>query len=81
MTEEDHHMIVLWTSWDSWINITGTRTLVSMENHFRETHARSLNFYKYRTTNPVGHPHCLFEFDEEKFMDTYVQVVFHNTNY
>ena len=44
--------------------------------YFRETHARSLNFYKYRTTNPVGHPHCLFEFDEEKFMDTYVQLFF-----
>ena len=27
--------------------------------YFRETHARSLNFYKYRTTNPAGHPHCL----------------------
>ena len=44
--------------------------------YFRETHARSLNFYKYRTTNPAGHPHCLFEFDEEKFMDTYVQLFF-----
>jgi len=44
--------------------------------YFRETHARSLNFYKYRTTNPVGHPHCLFEFDEEQFMETYVQLFF-----
>ena len=44
--------------------------------YFRETHARSLNFYKYRTTNPAGHPHCPFEFDEEKFMDTYVQLFF-----
>ena len=26
--------------------------------------------------HPVGHPHCLFEFDEEKFMDTYVQLFF-----
>ena len=44
--------------------------------YFRESHARSLNFYKYRMTHPVGHPHCLFEFDEEKFMDTYVQLFF-----
>eukprot|EP00434_Breviolum_minutum_P035546 symbB.v1.2.031468.t1/scaffold3657.1/size52529/4 len=44
--------------------------------YFRESHARSLNFYKYRMTNPVGHPHCLFEFEEEKFMDTYVQLFF-----
>ena len=35
-----------------------------------------MNFYKYRMTHPVGHPHCLFEFDEEKFMDTYVQLFF-----
>ena len=26
--------------------------------------------------HPVGHPHCLFDFDEEKFMDTYVQLFF-----
>ena len=44
--------------------------------YFRESHARSLNFYKYRMPHPVGHPHCLFEFDEEKFMDTYVQLFF-----
>ena len=44
--------------------------------YFRESHARSLNFYKYRMPHPVGHPHCLFDFDEEKFMDTYVQLFF-----
>ena len=44
--------------------------------YFRESHARSLNFYKYRMQHPVGHPHCLFGFDEEKFMDTYVQLFF-----
>ena len=44
--------------------------------YFRESHARSLNFYKYRRPHPVGHPHCLFEFDEEKFMDTYVQLFY-----
>ena len=44
--------------------------------YFRESHARSLNFYKYRMQHPVGHPHCLFDFDEEKFMDTYVQLFF-----
>ena len=44
--------------------------------YFRESHARSLNFYKYRMTHPVGRPHCLFEFDEETFMDTYVQLFF-----
>ena len=44
--------------------------------YFRESHARSLNFYKYRMQHPVGHPHCLFDFDKEKFMDTYVQLFF-----
>ena len=44
--------------------------------YFRESHARSLNFYKYRMQPPAGHPHCLFDFDEEKFMDTYVQLFF-----
>ena len=24
--------------------------------YFRQTHGRNLNFYKYRKTNPVGHP-------------------------
>ena len=43
---------------------------------FRESHARSLNFYKYRMPHPVGHPHCPFDFDEERFMDTYVQLFF-----
>ena len=44
--------------------------------YFRESHARNLNFYKYRMQHPVGHPHCLFGFDEEKFMDTYVHLFF-----
>ena len=44
--------------------------------YFRGSHVRSLNFYKYRMQHPVGHPHCLFDFDEEKFMDTYVQFFF-----
>ena len=44
--------------------------------YFRESHARSLNFYKYRMQHPVAHPHCLFDFDEEKIMDTYVQLFF-----
>ena len=44
--------------------------------YFRESHARSLNFYKYRMQHPVGHPLCLFDFDEERFMDTYVQLFF-----
>ena len=44
--------------------------------YFRESHARSLNFYKYRMQHPVGHPHCFFDFDKEKFMDTYVQLFF-----
>ena len=44
--------------------------------YFRHSHGRSLNFFKYRTNNPVGHPHCHFKFDEEKFMDTYVSLFF-----
>ena len=43
---------------------------------FRESHARRLNFYKYRMQHPIGHPQCLFDFDEEKFMDVYVQLFF-----
>ena len=44
--------------------------------YFRKSHGRSLNFYKYRMQHPVGHPHCLFDFDEEKFLDTYVQLFY-----
>ena len=44
--------------------------------YFRQSHARSMNFYKYRMQHPVGHPHCLFDFDEEKFMDTYAQLFY-----
>ena len=44
--------------------------------YFRESQARSMNFFKYRRPHPVGHPHCLFDFDEEKFMDTYVQLFY-----
>ena len=44
--------------------------------HFRESHARSLNFYRNRMQHPIGHPHCLFGFDEEKFMDAYVELFF-----
>ena len=33
--------------------------------YFREPHGRNLNFYKYRGSNPVGHPHSLFDFDEK----------------
>ena len=44
--------------------------------YFRESHARSMNFFKYRRPHPVGHPHFLFDFDEEKFMDTYVQLFY-----
>ena len=44
--------------------------------YFRGSHARNLNFYKYRMQHPVGHPHCLFGFDADKFMDTYVHLFF-----
>ena len=44
--------------------------------YFRESHGRSLNFYKYRMSNPVGHPQCPFDFDEEKFIDAYVELFF-----
>ena len=44
--------------------------------YFRQTHGRSLNFYKYRTSNPVGHPHSRSDFDEERFVDTYVELFF-----
>ena len=44
--------------------------------YFRSTHGRTLNFYKYRKANPVGHPHARFEFDEENFLDSYVQMYF-----
>ena len=44
--------------------------------NFRESHARSLNFYKYRMSNPVRHPQCPFDFDEEKFIDAYVELFF-----
>ena len=44
--------------------------------YFRESHGRSLNFYKYRMQHPIGHPHCLFGFDEEKFIDAYVELFF-----
>ena len=44
--------------------------------YFRESYGRSLNFYKYRMQHPIGHPHCLFGFDEEKFMDAYVELFF-----
>ena len=27
-------------------------------------------------SNPVGHPHCPFVFDEEKFVDAYVELFF-----
>ena len=27
-------------------------------------------------SNPVGHPHCPFDFDEEKFIDAYVELFF-----
>ena len=43
-------------------------------NYFRESYSRSLNFYKYRMQPSIGHPHCLFDFDEEKFMDVYVEL-------
>ena len=42
--------------------------------YFRQTHGRNLNFYKYRKSNPVGHPHARFEFDEGKFIDSYVHL-------
>ena len=44
--------------------------------YFRQTHGRSLNLHKYRTSNPVGHPHSRFDLDEEKFVDTYVGLFF-----
>ena len=44
--------------------------------YFRATHGRNLTFYKYRKAIPVGHPHARFEFDEGKFIDSYVQMYF-----
>ena len=38
---------------------------------FRQTHSRSLNFFKYRKANPVHHPHGRFEIDEENFLEMY----------
>ena len=46
--------------------------------YFRESHGRSLNFYKYRMPNPVGHPHLPFDFDEEKFIHAYVEFFSHH---
>lgn len=47
--------------------------------HFRSTDASSLNFFKYRKTNPVGHPHARFEIDENLFMEEYCELSFDNT--
>ena len=47
-----------------------------MANTSESPHARSLNFYKYRMQHPVGHPHCLFDFDKEKFYGYLCSVVF-----
>ena len=44
--------------------------------HFRSTHASSLNFFKYRKTNPVGHPNARLNIDENSFMEACCELFF-----
>ena len=44
--------------------------------YFRSTHASVLNFFKYRKTIPVGHPHERFNVEENSFTETYCELFF-----
>ncbi len=42
---------------------------------FRETHNKALNFFRYRR-GPTAHPCAKFDFDEERFAQTYCSLFF-----